>query len=325
MKSNELWDTAIWLVNILLALGIMAFSFLFILFPSPLSEGTVDPVKIVEDAEGGAAPPETQKRDIEWYGPTWKTKLTQPEPPKPVPNIVTPDKVYVCRGLLMGKIVLEDRQGNQKAYGVGESTPEGFKIVEITNDNGGSARLEYKDGAGQTASQWLRTNQPEAGAPAGPAPGGGKAAGAGGAPGPQPGGAAPAGGAPAGAGAGPAPDGVGVTVDEKDPNHLLVTAAERDYALANANQLIEQVTMRPYIPEGGQMQGMVIEEIAADSRVQRYGLKAKDIVKKVNGVAIDSTKKLPELIQDENLRKAPVIDLEIERAGRMIVLHAEIR
>ncbi|MBI5365759.1 MAG: hypothetical protein HZA54_01875, partial [Planctomycetes bacterium] len=151
MKANELWDTAIWLVNILLALGIMAFSFLYILFPSPRVEGAIDPASITGPESDGVEGP--ARKDIQHFRPTWEAKLTNPTPPPPVVNVVTPDKVYDFVGNLMGEVALTTKStGAQTLFKAGETTPEGFTILEIRS---ASVVIGYKDGQGKPAQATL--------------------------------------------------------------------------------------------------------------------------------------------------------------------------
>ncbi|MBI3269657.1 MAG: hypothetical protein HYZ53_11595 [Planctomycetes bacterium] len=335
MKATELWDTVIWLINILLALAIMAFSFLFILIPSQRVDGLVSIEKLRASTSGDDDIPETPRREADWFRSTWESRFSQPEAPPPERPVVTPGKVYGYLGQ-MGKdgAILEVKASKeQKVYQVGQRTePEGFLIVENLSNG---VWIEYKDGAGKPARIFLN-EKGETGA-AGPAAGAGSAAPAGAAqgsaPAPAPAGgrgaaAAPGGGGgvPAGAGGGAAaapPEG-GVTVDPQDPNHFLVAAAQREFVFENEERLSKEVELFPYAPDG-KPQGLRIKGMVADAQAQKFGLKVEDIVKKVNGTAVDSLTKIPELFRDQNLRAQTSFVVELERAGRTVELRFDIR
>lgn len=82
----------------------------------------------------------------------------------------------------------------------------------------------------------------------------------------------------------------------------------------NLPELLQQARAVPNIGPNGQPNGFRIMDIQPGSIYERLGLKRGDVIKGVNGDAVDSPAKAMELYNQ--LRTSPRITLQIERNGR---------
>lgn len=112
----------------------------------------------------------------------------------------------------------------------------------------------------------------------------------------------------------------------------VVKISENDYSLsrryvdsevANMGKLITQVRAVPNIGPGGKTNGFRLFSIKPGSLFSRIGLKNRDVIKKINGVNIDSAEKGLELFQA--LRSESSFDVDIERNNSKNTLKYQIQ
>ena len=88
------------------------------------------------------------------------------------------------------------------------------------------------------------------------------------------------------------------------------------------NHLLTQVRMVPNFKDG-EPDGFKLLSIKGGSLVHRSGLRDGDIIKRVNGIEIDSPEKAFEIY--EQVKNEPVITVEIVRGGRSRTFTYEVR
>ena len=93
-------------------------------------------------------------------------------------------------------------------------------------------------------------------------------------------------------------------------------------SVANANQILTQVRIRPHFVSGVS-EGYWVGNIQPGSVIERVGFQNGDIVKKVNGEAVDSPEKIFRAYQE--IHETGVIAIDVERDGRIVTLTYEIR
>lgn len=87
-------------------------------------------------------------------------------------------------------------------------------------------------------------------------------------------------------------------------------AADLDWILANADDLLREIGLADY-PGGG----IQITAIAEGSIASQAGLRPNDVIRAVNGREIRSAVALAELRADEALRRSAQLTVTLERAG----------
>lgn len=118
------------------------------------------------------------------------------------------------------------------------------------------------------------------------------------------------------------PPASGEVVKKLSANRFLVNREDVSSSVSNINQFMTQARVKPHFVMG-RPSGFSVAEIQPGSLMEKLGLRNNDVVKKVNGQAInrpeDVFQAYSQLQRDSN------IELEIERDGRSEVLRYEIR
>ena len=97
-----------------------------------------------------------------------------------------------------------------------------------------------------------------------------------------------------------------------------IDAREVEYAIANADGLLGQVKLRPYAAEGGEMAGLVIEDMTPGSFASERGFLKGDVVKGVDGQAITSIDDARKMANNPDLAKKGSFTITVERSGRKV-------
>ncbi len=113
-----------------------------------------------------------------------------------------------------------------------------------------------------------------------------------------------------GKGAAPTP-GSGPDVSQLGEGEYAVSRRYIDSQLANMSKLITEVRAVPNIQKDGSADGFRLFAIKKDSLFSKIGFQNKDVVKRINGVKLDSAEKGLELFQA--LRHESSFDIDIER------------
>ena len=93
-------------------------------------------------------------------------------------------------------------------------------------------------------------------------------------------------------------------------------------AINNANEILSQINIAPYFEEGA-ARGYKVENIQEGSLINQAGFKSGDIVKRVNGMPIETPDQLIQAYQ--KLKDTTNIQVEVERDGRTITLDYQIK
>ena len=93
-------------------------------------------------------------------------------------------------------------------------------------------------------------------------------------------------------------------------------------AIANANQILTQVRVKPYFVSGIS-EGYWVGNIQPGSIIEKMGLQNGDIVKSVNGETLDSPEKIFQVYQQ--VRETGTVSVDVERDGTIVTLTYEIR
>jgi general secretion pathway protein C len=93
-------------------------------------------------------------------------------------------------------------------------------------------------------------------------------------------------------------------------------------ALKNINQLMSQVKVRPHFKDG-KPNGLMLSHIQQNSIFMDMGLQSGDIVKGVNGNAIESVDDALKFY--ENLKSSSSVQLQIERQGEQMSVDYQIK
>lgn len=110
---------------------------------------------------------------------------------------------------------------------------------------------------------------------------------------------------------------------QKDGNRFRIKRSDVTKYTSNLPELLQQARAVPNIlPGDGGVDGFKIMDIQEGSIFEKLGLKRLDIIKGVNGEAVDSPAKAMELYNA--LKSSSSIDLDIERNGRVEKLNYRI-
>jgi type II secretion system protein C len=120
----------------------------------------------------------------------------------------------------------------------------------------------------------------------------------------------------------PAPPAAGEVVKKLSANRYVVNREDVSASVSNINQFMTQARIKPYFVTG-RPSGFSVSEIQPGSLMEKLGLQNNDVVKKVNGQAIDKPEDVFQAYSQ--LQRDSNIELEIERGGRREVLRYEIR
>ena len=105
-------------------------------------------------------------------------------------------------------------------------------------------------------------------------------------------------------------------------NRFLVNREDVTAAVGNINQFMTQARLKPHFDKGRPV-GYSVTEIKPGSLIQKLGLKNSDIIKKVNGMVVTRPEEVMQAYTQ--LQRDSNIELEIERGGRLEILHYEVR
>ena len=111
-------------------------------------------------------------------------------------------------------------------------------------------------------------------------------------------------------------------IDSLGDNRWQIPALVAEDARANIGELLKQVQASPYM-EGNQTTGFQIRRLKAGSLIARIGLKRGDILRKINGLELDSPEKALQIFAQ--LRQSRQISIDLERRGKAMTFAYEIR
>jgi type II secretion system protein C len=114
----------------------------------------------------------------------------------------------------------------------------------------------------------------------------------------------------------------GEVVKRLSANRFLVNREDVSSAVGNINQFMTQARIKPNF-EMGRPSGFSVSEVQPGSLMEKLGLRNNDVVKKVNGQAINKPEDVFQAYSQ--LQRDSNIELEIERGGRSEILRYEIR
>jgi general secretion pathway protein C len=114
----------------------------------------------------------------------------------------------------------------------------------------------------------------------------------------------------------------GAGIKRLSANRYRIPPEDLGNAFENMNHLLTQVRMVPNFKDG-EPDGFKLLSIKGGSLVHRSGLRDGDIIKRVNGIEIDSPEKAFEVY--EQVKNEPVITVEIVRGGKSRTFTYEVR
>ena len=114
----------------------------------------------------------------------------------------------------------------------------------------------------------------------------------------------------------------GAGIKKLSANRYRIPPEDMRNAFENMNHLLTQVRMVPNFKDG-EPDGFKLLSIKGGSLIHRSGLRNGDLIKRVNGIEIDSPEKAFEVY--EQIKNEPVITVEIVRGGRNKTLTYEVR
>jgi general secretion pathway protein C len=114
----------------------------------------------------------------------------------------------------------------------------------------------------------------------------------------------------------------GAGIKRLSANRYRIPQEELRDAFENMNHLLTQVRMVPNFKDG-QPDGFKLLSIKGGSLIHRSGFRDGDIIKRVNGIEIDSPEKAFEVY--EQVRNEPTITVEIMRGGKRRTFTYEVR
>jgi len=123
-------------------------------------------------------------------------------------------------------------------------------------------------------------------------------------------------------GGSPPPPAAGEVVKKLSANRFLVNREDVSSSVGNINQFMTQARIKPHFVTG-RPSGFSVSEIQGGSLMEKLGLQNNDVVRKVNGQAIDKPEDVFQAYSQ--LQRDANIELEIERGGKREILRYEIR
>ena len=123
-------------------------------------------------------------------------------------------------------------------------------------------------------------------------------------------------------GGSPPPPAAGEVVKKLSANRFLVNREDVSSSVGNINQFMTQARIKPHFVTG-RPSGFSVSEIQPGSLMEKLGLQNNDVVRKVNGQAIDKPEDVFQAYSQ--LQRDANIELEIERGGKREILRYEIR
>jgi general secretion pathway protein C len=94
---------------------------------------------------------------------------------------------------------------------------------------------------------------------------------------------------------------------------IQVSKADIDSAFQNMNDMLTQVRVRPYF-SGGKPDGFMVSQIKRGSIFEKMGLKNGDVIRGVNGEALQSAEKMLDLYS--TMKSGAEVTLNIKRRGK---------
>jgi len=116
--------------------------------------------------------------------------------------------------------------------------------------------------------------------------------------------------------------GKGLAPTKVGENQWAFSKDDVNSAINNANEILSQINIAPYFEEGA-ARGYKVENIQEGSLINQAGFKSGDIVKRVNGMPIETPDQLIQAYQ--KLKDTTNIQVEVERDGRTITLDYQIK
>lgn len=114
----------------------------------------------------------------------------------------------------------------------------------------------------------------------------------------------------------------GGQVESLDENRWLIPADVAENARGNVGDLLKQALAIPYL-ENGQTTGFQLRMVQPNSLIAQLGLQKGDILREVNGLALNSPEKALQVFGQ--LRQASQISISLERKGEAKTFAYEIR
>ena len=114
----------------------------------------------------------------------------------------------------------------------------------------------------------------------------------------------------------------GAGIKRLSANRYRIPQEDLRNAFENMNHLLTQVRMVPNF-NNGEPDGFKLLSVKSGSIIHRSGLRDGDIIKRVNGIEIDSPEKAFEIY--EQVKNEPTITVEIERRGGKKTFTYEVR
>ncbi|MCC6740668.1 MAG: hypothetical protein IT452_16615 [Planctomycetia bacterium] len=97
-----------------------------------------------------------------------------------------------------------------------------------------------------------------------------------------------------------------------------VDPREFDFLNGNADTILGQVKLRPYATEGGEIGGLVLDDVGPGSFAAERGFLKGDVVRSVEGQALTSIDDVKNLASAPEFEKKGSVTITVERAGRKI-------
>lgn len=113
-----------------------------------------------------------------------------------------------------------------------------------------------------------------------------------------------------------------LAIETLGENRWLIPAQVAEDTRANVGDLLKQAQAIPYL-DGNQTTGFQIRMIQRGSLIEQLGLRKGDILREVNGVALNSPEKALQVFGQ--LRQARQISIGLERGGKAMTFAYEIR
>ncbi len=114
----------------------------------------------------------------------------------------------------------------------------------------------------------------------------------------------------------------GDVVKKLSPNRFLVNREDVTQAVGNVNQFMTQARIKPHLI-AGRPSGFSISEIQPGGLIEKLGLRNNDIIRKVNGQAINKPEEIFQAYSQ--LQRDGNIEIEVERNDRAEVFRYEVR
>ncbi|KAF0241300.1 MAG: hypothetical protein FD180_4519 [Planctomycetota bacterium] len=108
------------------------------------------------------------------------------------------------------------------------------------------------------------------------------------------------------------------TGETADRTEWEVDAREFKFLGDNADSILGQVKLRPYATEGGEIAGLILDDMSPGSFAAERGFLKGDIVKSVEGQALTSLEDVKKMASSAEFEKKGGVSITIERAGRSI-------